>query len=100
MTNGSYKHHIIWEKEVWSKLPLVLICCYSLYHSLSLVVPLVVTHCHLPLSLIAQIAVTCHSMYHSFVFLTKIRAIKLENMAKICPIRSCFTDLFSELELW
>ena len=61
MTNGSYKHHIIWEKEVWSKLPLVLICCYSLYHSLSLVVPLVVTHCPL----------RCHLLYKLLSLVTR-----------------------------
>ena len=57
------------------------LCCQSLYHSLSFVVPLVVTHCttcchsfYHSLSLVVPLVVTrcttrCHSLYDSSVFL-------------------------------
>ena len=47
----------------------VVTCCYSLYHSLSLFLPLVVTRCH-SLSFVVPLVVTrCHSMYPLSFFL-------------------------------
>ena len=85
MKNGSYQHHIIWKKEVWPKLPLVVTSrhsmppvvtrCHPLYHSLSLVVtrchslslvvPLVVTRCHSLSLFVPLVAIRYHSLYHS-----------------------------------
>ena len=76
MKSGSYQHHVIWKKEVWPKLLLIVTSrhsmppvatrCHSLYHLLSFVV----TRCHLlyhSLSLFVPLAVTrcttrCHSL--------------------------------------
>ena len=71
MKNGSYQHHIIWKKEVWPKLPLVVTsrhsmppvvtCCHSLYHLLSFGV----TRCHLLYHSLSFVVIRCHSLYHS-----------------------------------
>ena len=83
MKNGSYQHHIIWKKEVWPKLPLIVTSrhsmppvvtrCHSLYHLLSFVV----TRCHLlyhSLSLFVPLAVTrCTTRYYSLsLFVTLV----------------------------
>ena len=78
MKNGSYQHHIIWKKKVWPKLPPVVIPrlsmspvatrCTTCCHSLSLVVPLVVTRFHSLSDVVPLVVTRCHSMYHSSVF--------------------------------
>ena len=50
-------------------LSLVVIRCHSLYHSFSLIVPLVVIRCHSLSFVVTRCTTRCHSMYHSSVFL-------------------------------
>ena len=62
---------LIWKKEKLAEmvtrchsLSLVLICC----HSLSFVIPLVVTRCHSLSSVVTCYTTRCHSLYHSLYY--------------------------------
>ena len=50
-------------------VPLVVIYCYSLYHSFSFVVLLAVVRCTTCCHSLSLVVIRCHSMYHSSVFL-------------------------------
>ena len=55
------------------------LCCQSLYHSLSLIIPLVI-RCHsLPL-----IVISCHSLYHSLSLVVLLAVIRCHSLSFVC----------------
>ena len=88
------------------QLSFVVTRCYSLNHSLSLVVRLVVIRCH-SLSLVVPLAVTrCHSLYHLsvlkfdcerkrtffYLFFLSIATLKSKDSYFLCQL--CFLSLY------
>ena len=74
MKNGSYQHHIIWKKEVWTKLPLVVSSRHSMLPA--------VTRCRLFNHLLSFVVTCCHLVYHSL----SLVVIRYYSLSLVVPL--------------
>ena len=56
------------------------------FHSLSLVVPLVVTRCHLLYHSLSLVVIRCHSLYHSLSLVVPLVVIRCHSLSLVVSI--------------